>query len=137
MRRQHPMILLALLALGLAPRTLAAQPVPDGPEAVVAESTMFSSCPQVGAAAGGSFEIAWTQGGSPALVLGRHYDANGSPTGPGPVQLSSLDRPEGVEAVRPECGAGAWAGGSWVLTWLGGKPYPETGGSLFMRRFSE
>ena len=73
MRRRYPAILLglllALLAMGLGGRTLAAQPTPAGPETLVSGAANDSvPCPRLGVAANGSFEIAWEHPGNPLVI---------------------------------------------------------------------
>lgn len=100
MRRQCLVILFSLLAVaGLGPRTLAAQPTPEGAETMV--SSGMSDCPRLGVGADGSFELAWTRFGQPSFVMARHYDASGSPTDPAPVRIGSLDSLQQVDAVTP------------------------------------
>jgi hypothetical protein len=103
-----------LLLAGLAPWTLAAQPVPLGPETLVSDDTaVFGFCPRAAAAADGSLEIAWEGGSPPFRILSRHYDASGSPAGAGPIQIGSFDHFEGIKAVT------AVSGGFRVLTGSG------------------
>src|SRR4051794_15662903 len=71
---------LALIALGLTPRDLAAQPPPLGPETRV--DTLLGrhpACPKVDVSRkGGAAEIAWDYGGLPPFdVYVRHYAPNG------------------------------------------------------------
>jgi hypothetical protein len=101
MRTRLSTILSGLLLIpGISTPRLAAQLTPDGPASVVSrEATAWTSCPQLGVAADGSFEIAWSVGGQPYRFLGRHFDADGSPTDSGAVQLGTSENYEGVQAV--------------------------------------
>ncbi|HEY0510866.1 MAG TPA: hypothetical protein VGH73_03120 [Thermoanaerobaculia bacterium] len=109
MRRRYPAILLglllALLAMGLGARTLAAQPTPAGPETLVSGAANDSvPCPRLGVAANGSFEIAWEHPGNPSSFMGTHYVSSGSPTDPGPVEIGAVGRYTTAEAVTPVTG---------------------------------
>ena len=110
-RTRQAFLFILLLAAGLGPEPLAAQPKPTGPERRVDTDWLdysYSYCPQIGVAPDRSFEIAWSSGLSiPNNVRARHYNANGSPTDRYEVAISPLSYPYGdgdtswVVAVTP------------------------------------
>ncbi len=84
MNGKPPFLLLAILAIGgLAPRDLAAQLAPVGPEVQVdtAQVGSFPACPRLAVAADRSFEIAWDyQDSGDQNAYGRHFAPDGEPT---------------------------------------------------------
>jgi len=85
----------ALLLLALATlRTpaAAAQPAPLGPEVRVdtVPGKQYPSCPKIGIAPSGAFEIAWDYGGSgPPIIAGRLFDAAGKAVSPTQIHIGS------------------------------------------------
>jgi hypothetical protein len=93
--------ILALTALGLTPRDLAAQPPALGPETRV--DTLLGrhpACPKVDVSRkGGAAEIAWDYGGLPPFdVYVRHYAPDGGVTDPQQIPM----RLAGTAAAFPE-----------------------------------
>jgi hypothetical protein len=83
MNGKPPLLLLGILALGgLAPRNLAAQLAPVGPEVQVDNTQVgwFPACPRLAVAPDRSFEIAWDyQDSGDQNAYARHYAADGEP----------------------------------------------------------